>query len=1616
MKRRLKVSVCSAILLLNTVSTGIPISAMAADVDTTETNVELVPEASDDEQIGVEEVVEENQPDGDQSSEDNVEPPTGEDIDVEKPTGEEEQPIEQNGEKEEELKPLDELQQELMNINTDFQIMENGDDTVTITGYSGVETDIIIPQMIDGKLVVEVADGAFKGKSLSTVTFEGDIRRIGREAFYGNSLSSVIFKGNVDLVEPKGFQENNVDMVWVVEGNLGILGDININYDNNAGIGADWNVDGRVFGKDDISPNTVDGDNYDRGNHISISIQGSVNTLASGSLSLINLTSLSINGNLNNMNERAISRSNVGNIHVQSDLGFVEKYSSYMANISNIEIIGGVNDFGDNAFAYAVLERITVNGDIQNLGYQSFHYVNYFNPSKFLEVHFKGNVLNVGNSVFYHGNISSLNIDGDIPFISKYMFNDLNFESKSTAALSFNGRVGYVEDYAFYYAGISSLHIASGLTKLGEFSLNMINVNNTEYANITVDGPIDTIGSWALYGAKIDNLTINGSINTIKEYAAVDSKINKLNVKGDLGIVELKSFNISKIGQLIVEGDFITAGNSSFLESEIGSILVGGNVGTLEEDSFRESKIGPITVNGNVGTFGYSAMFRSDIGDITILGDWDTIGENSLSEATIGNILIKSNLNLVESVSIRHSKVKDFIVDGDLNTVENSGFLETVAENFEVKGNFNKADDFAFQSAKLKSVLVYGEVGYIGKYSFQQTEIDNIEFKSKVKVIDNCAFLQGKFKTVIFRDDVEKFISYSFLTVTADKVEVYGNVSLLGESTFQDAVIPIIHFYGSVDVIDRCAFLQTISDKVTFVGDVLETKDSTFLEADLGDVLFEGKIGKLGYSTFLSVNIRNSLVVMGDVGYIEEQAFLTVDIPYTHFYGNVGEIGNLAFVNNRGKNGIGSNIVIIEGRVGKTGDSSFQHLRTDKFVVKKGIGIIGPRSFMVSDIKELEIFNNTTQVGDMAFYLAKLSKDPNVPNTVSDMGEAIFLQAEAPSYTVNSTYKTMRKHFFTEAKGLKEFNMVDSVIDVEDLAFKDTGIEKVKLSTNLESLGEESFMNHKLSCITTNSKLTSIGKDSFKSTHVPNKDFIIWGDKGSESETYALANNHQFKENDVFSNDCNPAEWAIEVEYVDEQGTLLDSKTINKPAKGIHTEHAKVITGYTVNSDKTVSVEVTKENPNHTISFVYSKNTSPKPPETVQGIVTVKYVDEEDKVLDTKVVSNVPLGTHTEQAKQIAGYTVKDDQTITIEITNKNREHTITFVYSKNTSPKPPETVQGTVTVKYVDENETVLDSKVVNNLPLGEHIEHSKTFSGYEVNGPKQQSVEITQNNTIFTITFTYKKVNTPQPESPGPNQPEPVTPVTPPLVTTPSTTDTKEPLQENPREDVENQKGKRVIRDEGNGIFTTVPHYLDNNLKLKITTKFDYGILVTDRVSVPFKDIKGLYSYQEVEDLYNYLIVNGTTASSFSPNKDLKRGEFSAMIARALELRPKNKHERFKDVAVYKNEVQALYEANIITGYTDGTFGEGKTLTRQEAAAMIVRMLDYMGVETNVKSQVDLADMEQISEYAKAAVQYLATQDVLVSGQTTKFNPKRNLTRAEMAKVLMRALRLSEWYGSTQ
>ena len=76
------------------------------------------------------------------------------------------------------------------------------DNTVTITGYSGGATKLIIPDTIDGLPVATIGREAFKNSALVEVVIPSSVKKIDWFAFYGcRDLSSVTIPSSVSKIE-----------------------------------------------------------------------------------------------------------------------------------------------------------------------------------------------------------------------------------------------------------------------------------------------------------------------------------------------------------------------------------------------------------------------------------------------------------------------------------------------------------------------------------------------------------------------------------------------------------------------------------------------------------------------------------------------------------------------------------------------------------------------------------------------------------------------------------------------------------------------------------------------------------------------------------------------------------------------------------------------------------------------------------------------------------------------------------------------------------------------------------------------------------------------------------------------------------------------------------------------------------------------------------------------------------------------------------------------------------------------------------------------------------------------------------------------------------------------
>lgn len=173
---------------------------------------------------------------------------------------------------------------------------------------------------------------------------------------------------------------------------------------------------------------------------------------------------------------------------------------------------------------------------------------------------------------------------------------------------------------------------------------------------------------------------------------------------------------------------------------------------------------------------------------------------------------------------------------------------------------------------------------------------------------------------------------------------------------------------------------------------------------------------------------------------------------------------------------------------------------------------------------------------------------------------------------------------------------------------------------------------------------------------------------------------------------------------------------------------------------------------------------------------------------------------------------------------------------------------------------------------------------------------------------------------------------------------------------------------------------------------------------VTGTFADMADHWAKADVETMYARGIVSGFPDGSFRPGQNVTRAEFAKMIAVVLGLDTNAKSD-FADVASsewYSGYVAATVNAGIVKGTSDTTFDPDRYITRQDAAVMLARVLDYKGKTYSVASK-GFNDEASVADYAKDSVNGLANLG-LINGYNGGFAPADNTTRAEAAALLLR------------
>ena len=160
-----------------------------------------------------------------------------------------------------------------------------------------------------------------------------------------------------------------------------------------------------------------------------------------------------------------------------------------------------------------------------------------------------------------------------------------------------------------------------------------------------------------------------------------------------------------------------------------------------------------------------------------------------------------------------------------------------------------------------------------------------------------------------------------------------------------------------------------------------------------------------------------------------------------------------------------------------------------------------------------------------------------------------------------------------------------------------------------------------------------------------------------------------------------------------------------------------------------------------------------------------------------------------------------------------------------------------------------------------------------------------------------------------------------------------------------------------------------------------------------------------QYIQTLVDWGVMRGDIGGNMAPQRSITRAEFVTMMNRAYGYKKMGGHP-FTDVSPtswYNEDIDIGYNIGYFKGTSPTMASPNDTLTREQAAVLLAR---NMMLQPTVGETLGFSDSRTLSDWSRGLVGAAAENGIISGYDDGTFQPFRNITRGEVAAMLVRAI----------
>jgi hypothetical protein len=256
-------------------------------------------------------------------------------------------------------------------------------------------------------------------------------------------------------------------------------------------------------------------------------------------------------------------------------------------------------------------------------------------------------------------------------------------------------------------------------------------------------------------------------------------------VGSGLAVVEIgvDAFKENQLTSLTIPNSVTTIGQGAFLDNKLTNLTLPDNLMTIGRDAFKNNQLISLTIPNSVTSFGIGAFQGNELTSLTLLDGLATIGVDAFRENQLTSLTIPNSVTTIGQGAFLFNKLTNLTLPDNLMTIGRDAFKNNQLTSLTIPNSVTSFGIGAFEGNNLTSLTLLDGLATIGVDAFKNNQLTSLTIPNSVTTISGSAFINNPSLTdVLVLSNTVNFESNNIFGGSSTNLTLYGYASSTSET------------------------------------------------------------------------------------------------------------------------------------------------------------------------------------------------------------------------------------------------------------------------------------------------------------------------------------------------------------------------------------------------------------------------------------------------------------------------------------------------------------------------------------------------------------------------------------------------------------------------------------------------------------------------------------------------------------------------------------------------------------------------------------------------------------------------------------------------------------------